>query len=145
MFFSLCFFSWVISTNFHNGISKLIFVVVLFLFYILCNIYWKNMSSLKNKERQILERSSIFRLLDLSRLRPPPLCPRSRPFSSANLYVISENLKQVVWYQRRIQGPVKYLKDADNFYKTLHLRCLTVLWIWFSFWNKEVYSVDFSN
>ena len=33
-------FSWVISTNFHNGITKLIFLEKLLLSYILYNIYW---------------------------------------------------------------------------------------------------------
>ena len=84
------------------------------------------MSSLKNKESHISDRPSIFRLLDLSAPGHPRLCPHPRPFFFANLYVISENIKQVVWYQRRIQDPVKYLKPVDNFYKTLHLRC----WQW---------------
>ena len=95
------------------------------------------MSSLKNKDRHILDRPSIFRLLDLSGLSSPPLCPRPWAFFSANLHIIFENLKQVFWYQRRIQDLVKYLKAVDYFYKMLHLRCLTVLWIWFPFWNKK--------
>ena len=64
--FSLCVF---LVTNFHNGISKLIFLVVLFSLYILYNIYW-------NKDRHISYRPSIFRLLDLFGIRPPPLRPR---------------------------------------------------------------------
>ena len=54
------------------------------------------MSSLKNKERHISDRPSIFRLLDLFGPGHPPLCPPPRPFFPANLYVISENIKQVV-------------------------------------------------
>ena len=95
------------------------------------------MSSLKNMDRHIADRPSIFRLLDLSGPSSPPLCPRPWPFFSPNFHVISENSKQVVWYQRRIQDPVKYLKAVDYFYKTLHFRCLTVLWIWFPFLNKK--------
>ena len=64
--FSLCVF---LVTNFHNGISKLIFLVVLFSLYILYNIYW-------NKDRHISYRPSIFRLLDLFGIRRPPLRPR---------------------------------------------------------------------
>ena len=54
------------------------------------------MSSMKNKERHISDRPSIFRLLNLSGPGKPALCPSLRPFFSANLYVISENIKQVI-------------------------------------------------
>ena len=48
---------------------------------------------------------------------------------SGKFHIISANLKQVVWYQRRIENPVKHLKAIDYFYKRLYLRCLTGLWI----------------
>ena len=81
--------------------------------------------------------------------RPSYLTPRLRASCSANLRMISVSLKEAVWYQRCIQNFVKHLKAANYFYKTLHLRCLTGslirLWIWFPFWKKKVYSIEFSN
>ena len=104
------------------------------------------MSSLKNKDRHISDKPSIFRLLDLSVPQPLGIGSWSpQPSFAANFHVISENLKQVIWYQWRIQNPVKCLKAVDYFCKTLHLRCLTGLWIWFPFWDKKVYSVEFNN
>ena len=54
------------------------------------------MSSLKNKERHISDRTSIFRLLDLYGPGHPSLYPLPQPFFSANLCVIFEDIKQVV-------------------------------------------------
>ena len=102
----LVLFSWVISTNFRNGINKLIFLVV-FLSYILYNIYW-NLC-------HILDKPSVFRLLDLSSPQISSLSPCLRLSFTANLHVISEHLNQIVWYQRPIQNSVKYLKAVHHF------------------------------
>ena len=54
----LVFFSWVISTNFRNGINKLIFLVVV-LSYILYNIYW-NLCHLWRIRTDIYQISLLF-------------------------------------------------------------------------------------
>ena len=110
----LVFFSWVISTNFRNGINKLIFLVVV-LSYILYNFCW-NLCHLWRIRTDIYQISLLFSgylIYPPPSPRPSPLCLRLSFF--ANLHAISEHLKQIVWYQRPIQNSVKYLKAVHYF------------------------------
>ena len=115
----------------------MIFLVVLFLSYILHNTYWNLCHLWRIRTGIALGKPSIFRLLDLAGTQPRTSALGRQPSFPANLHAISENLKQVIWYQSRIQNPVKYLKAIGCFYKTSHLRCSTALWIWFLSWNKN--------
>ena len=101
------------------------------------------MSSLKNKDRHISDKPSIFRLLDLSVPQSPRL--GSRPPTLFFCYSYCHFWKPKASYLISVaySGPCQISKSRWLFLQ--NPKCFAGLWIWSPFWNKKVYSVEYNN